>query len=307
MRIIVTGSEGTLGKPLVKRLRHLGNSVFTMDMQHGSDPQHKRADVSVWREWLEAFRGINPDMVFHLAAEFGRNNGEDYYERLWQTNVVGTRNILEAQKGHKFKLVFASSSEVYGDISDELLKEEDISDDGPGATAAFYANDYALTKRVNEQQVMRFREQFDTKSMILRFFNAYGPGEHYHRYRSVVCLFVWRLLHGKPISVYEGYKRVFMYIDDFIPTLARAAEEFKDGEIVNIGGDEYRAIEELAEIACAVTGANPCLIKKLGPEAHNTKNKRPDIEKARHLLGHNPTIPLEVGIKLTVDWMRRQM
>lgn len=307
MNILVTGSEGTLGKPLVKELRKRGHSVSTVDLQHGSHPHHIRADIADWREWFGAFRTINPEMVFHLAAEFGRLNGEDFYERLWRTNVIGTRNVLETQKCHKFKLIFASSSEVYGNVSDAILRETLVEDGLSYATMAPYENDYALSKRVNEQQVTRFRRQFDCQSMILRFFNAYGPGESYHGYRSVVCSFVWRLLHGMPIRVYQGYHRVFMYVDDFIPTLATAARNFVNGETINIGGIEYRGVVELAKIVCKETGADPELIQLVGEESHNTKNKRPDIQKAVKYFGHNPTVTLEEGVAKTVAWMREQM
>lgn len=306
MKILVTGSEGTLGKPLVKELRHRGHEVSTIDLQHGRHENHYRADIADWRELHEAFRRINPEVVYHLAAEFGRLNGEHYYERLWRSNVIGTRNILELQKGHKFKLIFASSSEVYGDVTNQELHESMIFDGTRDATAAFYVNDYALSKRVNEQQINRFMRQFDTESMILRFFNAYGPGESYHGYRSVVCMFVWRLLHGLPIDVYEGYHRVFMYIDDFIPTLANAADRFCV-EVINIGGVEYRSVEDLAKIVCEAADASPDLIRMVGKEAHNTVNKRPDITRAREILKHDPMVPLEDGVYATVEWMRGQM
>jgi dTDP-glucose 4,6-dehydratase len=298
MNILVTGSEGTLGKPLVKELRERGHRVCTVDMQHGAACDHARADISDSREWSQALKDLpSPDVVYHLAAEFGRLNGELFYERLWRTNVIGTRNILESQKERGFRLIFASSSEVYGDIDNDSLSED-------LALPNDYPNDYALTKRVGEIQVARFARQFGTESMTLRFFNAYGPGEHFHRYRSVVCLFVHRALRGLPIDVYEGYHRVFMYIDDFIPTLANVCKRFKAGETVNIGGTEYRSVEELARIVIAETGQSPDLVRLVGAEKHNTRNKRPDITVARDLLDHRPTVPLEQGVAKTVEWMR---
>lgn len=299
MKILVTGSEGTLGKPLVTHLRVQGHDVWTLDMQHGANLQHIRADIGDWRELERAVNLANPDMVYHLAAEFGRKNGEDYYERLWRTNVIGTRNMLEAQRRLRFKMIFASSSEVYGDLPVDVLYEGLV----PENTVE-HENDYALSKWVNEEQIHRFARQERTETMVLRFFNAYGPGEHYHAYRSVVCLFCWNLLHGERIQVYEGYHRVFMFIDDFIPTLARAATQFVPGETVNIGGTDYRSVEELADIVLRETGADPSLVHKVGLEQHNTRNKKPDITKARQLLGHSPEVELEVGVGMTVGWMR---
>lgn len=308
MNVLVTGSEGTLGKPLVKELRSRGFDVSTLDMQHGTHRAHFRADVGNYREVSNAFRANYPDVVFHLAAEFGRKNGEEFYERLWQTNVIGTRNVLEMQVKEDFRLVFAGSSESYGNSTEQYLYESDL--DAPGSNIPYHENDYALSKWVNERQIMRFQKQFSTQSVNMRFFNAYGPGEHYHPYRSVVCLFVWRLLTGQHIDVYRNYHRVFMYIDDFIPTLANAASEksavwnLPPGEAVNIGGTEYRSVEDLAEIALKETGADPRLVRYLKKEEHNTVNKRPNIVKAQDMLEHKPTVPLEEGVKKTVEWMR---
>lgn len=93
-----------------------------------------------------------------------------------------------------------------------------------------------------------------------------------------------------------------MFIDDFIPTLANAVEEFKDGEIINIGGSEYRSVEDLHNIVVTETGRD---VGELLPEdKHNVLNKRPDIAKAKNILHHNPTIPLEFGIKKTIEWMK---
>lgn len=93
-KILVTGSCGTLGRPLVKELRKRGHTVYGCDLQHQRDPQYIRADISKFRQ-LERVFEQKYDYVYHLAAEFGRLNGEEYYENLWETNVIGTRNILE--------------------------------------------------------------------------------------------------------------------------------------------------------------------------------------------------------------------
>jgi dTDP-glucose 4,6-dehydratase len=237
--------------------------------------------------------------VYHLAAEFGRINGEEYYDTLWTTNVIGTRNILELQKRKKFKLIFASSSEIYGDKHQHILSE-----DIPLNHSIIQHNDYAVTKWVNEIQIMNFEKRFGNPVVRLRFFNAYGPGEHYHNYRSVVCLFAYRALHRIPYDVYLGYHRVFMYIDDFIPTLARVVDNFVPGEVYNIGGDEFRSVKELSDLILKHIGADDSLVNYLPEDKHNVLNKKPDIEKAKKAFGHNPKIVLEEGVPTTIDWMR---
>src|SRR5262245_14613130 len=145
-KILVTGSKGTLGVPLVHKLTERGHEVWGCDLQHQADQQYYRADVANYRQ-LERVFEQEYDYVYHLAAEFGRINGEEYYDTLWQTNVIGTRNILELQRRHGFKLIFASSSEIYGDIHQNIL-EEGI----PLQQSIIQHNDYATTKWVNEIQ-----------------------------------------------------------------------------------------------------------------------------------------------------------
>lgn len=298
--ILVTGASGTLGRPLVRELRARGHEVWGCDLQHGADPQIVRADIREYRQLeqlLEQVGGV--DFVYHLAAEFGRLNGEHYYETLWSTNVIGTRHVLELQRRRGFNLIFASSSEIYGDRHEEILHE-----DIPLQRSIIQHNDYATTKWVNEVQIMNFERRHESPIVRLRFFNAYGPGEHYHHYRSVIALFCYRALMGLPYTVYRGYHRVFMYIDDFIPTLANVCENFVAGEVYNIGGTEFRSVEEASNLILEHIGRDDSLVEYLPEDRHNVQNKRPSIEKAAAAFGHEPRITLEEGIPRTIDWMR---
>jgi dTDP-glucose 4,6-dehydratase len=297
-KILVTGSKGTLGKPLVRELQARKHEVWQVDLQHEADENYIRADVSSYRQ-LERVFEQRFDYVYHLAAEFGRINGEEYYDTLWHTNVIGTRNILEWQKKKGFRLIFASSSEIYGDKHADILTEEI-----PLNNSIIQQNDYAVTKWVNEIQCMNFEKRFGSEIVRLRFFNAYGPGEHYHHYRSVVCLFCYRALHDLPYTVYKNYHRVFMYIDDFIPTLVSVVDNFVAGEVYNIGGDEYRSVEELSNLIRSYLGLDDSLVTYLPQDKHNVLNKRPDIRKAAEAFGHHPKVTLEEGVPKTIGWMR---
>jgi len=298
-KILVTGSKGSLGRPLVHELKRRGHEVWQVDLQHHLDDNYIRADVSSYRQ-LERVFGQQYDYVYHLAAEFGRINGEEYYDTLWQTNVIGTRNILEWQKQKRFRLIYASSSEIYGETEAETLSE-----DLPLHRSIIQLNDYAITKWVNELQCMNFEKRFGSEIVRCRFFNAYGPGEYYTDYRSVVCLFCYRALHDLPYTVYKNYNRVFMYIDDFIPTLANVVDNFIPGELYNIGGQEYRGVEDLSNIILDYLGLDDSRVTYLPEDIHNVKNKRPDITKARQAFGHDPRVTLEEGIPRTIEWMRK--
>jgi len=294
MKCLVTGSLGTLGKPLVKELEKREYEVFECDLRHANQKNYMRCDISEYRQLERLLKKVNPDFLINLAAEFGRINGEENYEVLWKSNVIGLRNILELQKEFGFKLIHASSSEIYGDLDEQFYKEDMM--------PALQKNDYAISKWVNELQCRNFIARYDSQIMIPRFFNAYGPGEYYNDYRSVVCLFCYRALKGIPYKVYQNYHRVFMYIDDFIPTLANCIEKFMPGEIVNIGGSEYRSVEDLHNIIVKLTGTDVGTI--LPEDKHNVVNKRPSIELAKKYLNHNPTVILEEGVAKTIEWMK---
>lgn len=296
MKVLVTGSNGVLGTPLVKELEKRGHSVYGCDISHTNKPNYARCNISEYREISRLLKSVKPEFVINLAAEFGRKNGEEYYESLWKTNVIGFRHILEIQKEMRFKLIHASSSEVYGEVDVEYIKE----------TTPFCnpQNDYAITKVVNETQIQNFRDIYETEIMIPRFFNTYGAGEYYSDYRSVCCLFCYRALFDIPYTVYEDYHRVVIYIDDFIPTLANCVDKFIDGEFINIGGSEYLSVKEISDTILKQLGKNDSMVTYLSKEHHTTQNKRPDISKAKYLLNHNPRIKIEEGIAKTLSWMK---
>ena len=299
-RVLVTGCGGALGTPLVRELRRRGHDVWGCELQHAADEQVIRADVRSYRQLERLFEQIGDfDYVYHLAAEFGRHNGEEYFENLWETNVIGTRNVLELQRRRPFRLIFASSSEIYGDLPHPILSE-----DIPLSRSIVQHNDYATTKWVNEVQIMNFEKRYGSECLRLRFFNAYGPGEYYHKYRSVVCLFSYRALHNLPYTVYRGYRRDFTYIEDFTPTLANACQSFNAGEVYNIGGSTSVSIEELSGLVLAQLGKSDELVTYLDQDVHNVRSKRPDISRAVRDLGHNPQVSLEEGLARTLEWMR---
>ena len=310
--ILVTGGLGAVGAYLVRELRARKHNVFVADMRHHHDPQYARCDVGEFHQverlwsgggWASGYsaKGRKFDYVYHLAAEFGRWNGEDYYEIVWRTNAVGVKNILRMQEREGFKAVYFSSSEVYGDF--DGVMSEDVMD----KVEIKQMNDYAMSKWVNEMQVQNSAAQFGTKSVRVRLFNTYGPGEHYSPYRSVICMFTYRLLHDIPITVYQGYKRTSTYITDMARTLSNISDNFKPGEVYNIGGEDFHSIEEAADIVLRLTGKEKQrkeLIIYKPEEMLTTRQKQVDCTKARQDLNHKTTVTLEEGIANTVAWMK---
>jgi dTDP-glucose 4,6-dehydratase len=310
-KILVTGGTGTIGSGLVKELTSRGYDVYSIDLSHDlnqigfslrtdmPEPKYARCDVGQYRQLERIFDTWGPfDYVFHAAAEFGRWNGEDYYEQLWQSNAIGTKNIVRLQEKHKFRLIHFSSSEVYGDWPDVMV--ENVMD----KYEIKQMNDYAMTKWVNEMQVKNSAIQYGTESVIIRIFNTYGPGEYYSPYRSVNCRFIYCALAGIPWLVYRGYTRTSTYLADSVRTIANICENFKPGETYNIGGDQYHTVEEFSDIVLKVTGADPKLVIYKDEEVLTTRHKKVDITKALTDLNHQTTTTLQEGIQQTVDWMR---
>lgn len=311
-RILVTGGLGTIGTGLVEELRRRGHHVVSCDIQHQPDeigftvgtdmevPRYARCDVGEFRQIERVLDVMGPfDLIYHCAAEFGRWNGEDFYETLWRTNVVGMKNVIRLQERLKFRLVHLSSSEVYGDwpniMVESVMDEHEVKQ----------MNDYAMTKWVNEMQIRNSSVMCGTETVVVRLFNTYGPGEYYSPYRSVNCRFLYCALHGLPWTVFRGHFRTSTYLVDTVRTLANIVDNFKPGETYNIGGDKMHSIEELSDIVLRIAGADPGLVHYKESEVLTTKIKRIDTSKSVCDFGHQNSYSLEEGMRLTAGWMRK--
>jgi len=299
VNILVTGGRGTIGRPLVSSLEANGHEVWVCDL--GQDPARRyiRSDVAQYRQIARAVERSKPEFVYHLAAEFGRRNGEDFYETLWQTNAIGTKNMLRLQEHHGFQMVFASSSEIYGEyggLMSELVPER---------TPIRPLNDYAVSKWVNEIQVLNSAMRFGTETVRVRIFNTYGPGEYYSPYRSVACIFVYHAMHRLPYDVYLNHKRTSTYIDDTTEALHKLTERFRPGEVYNICGEQCHTIKRLSDLVLKETGASRRLARYRKVEAFNTLVKRGDNRKAKRDLQWAPHVDLEEGVRRTVEWQRQ--
>lgn len=312
MRILVTGGLGTVGAGLIGELRGRGHHVVSCDLHHQPDeigfslrtdveaPVYARSDVGEFRQLERVFERCGPfDYVYHCAAEFGRWNGEDFYETLWRTNAIGTKNVIRLQERLKFRLIHFSSSEVYGDWPDLMV--ETVMDE----YEIKQLNDYAMTKWVNEMQIRNSALQYGTETVVVRLFNTYGPGEYYSPYRSVNCRFLYCALHGLPWTVFRGHSRTSTYLADTVRTVANISGNFHAGETYNIGGTDLHTIEELSNVVLEVTGADPRLVHYQDSEILTTKLKRVDTSKSVRHLDHKNSYSLLDGMKLTADWMRQ--
>jgi len=297
--VLVTGGRGFIGSNLVAELRKRGHEVWACDLTHSEAENYIRCDVGKYRQVERLFDEHNFDYVYHAAAEYGRWNGEDYYENLWLTNAVGTKNILKAQEKKKFRMVFFGSAEVYGDY-DGVMKE-DVMDRIP----IKQMNDYAIAKWVNELQILNSTSMFGTETVRVRLFNVYGPREHYTPYRGVVPTFIYKVLHNESYTVYLGHKRTFEYIDDICRSFANIIDHFKPGEVYNLGSERQYEIKQVSDLILKHLGKSDSQVTYKEGEPFTTRVKKPDSSKAVKDLNHKVTFMLEEGIPRTVNWMQK--
>ena len=294
----MTGGLGFIGSNLVSEIEHRGHEVWACDLAHAEKSHYARCDVSKYRQLERLFDENDFDYVYHAAAEYGRWNGEDYYENLWLTNAVGTKNILRMQEKKKFRMIFFGSAEVYGDY--DGVMSEDVMNKIP----IKQMNDYAIAKWVNELQIMNSATMFGTESVRVRLFNVYGPGEHYTPYRGWIPRFIYKAIHDEPYTVFLGHKRTLEYVKDICRTLVNIIDNFKPGEVYNLGGNKQYTIKDISDLILRCLGKSDHLVSYKESENFTTKIKTPDSSKAKRDLGFALTLPIEEGMQRTIEWFK---
>jgi dTDP-glucose 4,6-dehydratase len=294
----VTGGLGFIGSNLVQELEKHGYDVWFCDLIQSWQPNYVRCDVSKFGQVERMFAEHAFDYVYHAAAEYGRWNGEDYYENLWATNAVGTKNILRAQEKKKFRLIFFGSAEVYGDY--EGVMREDVMD----TVAIKQMNDYAISKWVNEMQILNSASMFGTETVRMRLFNVYGVGEHYTPYRGWIPKFIYKAMHDEPYTVFLGHKRTLEYVEDLCRAFANIIDNFKSGEVYNFGGETQYDIKFVSDLILKNLNKDDSKVTYKDSEPFTTKIKTPDASKAVKDLDFKLTVAPEDGIRWTVDWFK---
>lgn len=304
MRILVTGGAGFIGTNLCKELRKRNHTVIACDLYNSNREDYIRCDVSKYRHIEKLFEDLGPfDFVYHLAAEYGRWNGEAFYENMWQTNVIGTKHMLRLQEKLRFKMIFFSSAEVYGDFEGKMT--ENVMEVNP-IQDTYQMNDYAISKWAGELMCMNSKKMFGTETVRVRPLNCYGPHEEYTPYRGFIPKFIYLALNKIPYTVYKGHKRIVDFVEDTARTFANITENFIPGEVYNVGGKtEWELdIQDYSDLIIKATGGDESLITCKEAEPFTTKIKTVDFSKAIKDLNHDPKVAPEEGISRTVKWMR---
>jgi len=306
---VVTGGAGFLGSHLVDRLLREGHEVLAIDNlltgnERNLDHLRSEKKFRFLRHDVTKFIAVEGpvEFVFHFASPA---SPIDYLELPIQTHKVGslgTHNALGLSKAKGATFLLASTSECYGDPLVHPQKEEywgNVNPIGPRGV-------YDEAKRFAEAMTMAYHRFHGINTKIVRIFNTYGPRMRLRDGR-VVPAFVGQALRGEPLTIFgEGKQtRSFCFVSDLIEGIYRLSKaDFH--EPVNIGNPMELTILEFAERIRSITGSKSQIVKKPLP-VDDPQQRRPDISRAKKILGWEPRVSLEDGLKETIRWFQANL
>jgi len=302
MKILVTGGNGFIGHTLVRSLLVKGHDVLVVDTKPIGYEHDNLTFIKKSIEEDLRFNMRDCDAVYHLAALLGVISSDSNPLKTLEVNIDGTVNVFKCalDAGIK-KIVYSSSSEVYGEAIEIPLKE-----DSPKAPVSVYG----VSKLTAEMYAMAFVKEHGININPVRFFNVYGPGQGFD---WVVPIFIQKVLKNEvPVVFGDGSQiRCFTFIEDIVWGMETVMEKGKQGQAYNIANDEPISMKELAELIIKISGKNlRPIIAGYGDSTRLREReiiKRvPSIEKLR-ALGYKPKNNTEEGLKITYKWYEENL
>ncbi len=316
--ILITGGSGVIGSNLADALLAKGYGVTVIDnlvtgkiknVEHNlSNPNFRIINDTIMNTRLMEKLITECHTVYHLAAIVGvKYICDDPLEGM-TVNVKGTQIVLDLAFKYWKRVVFASTSEVYG--KNPAVPFEEDADRVLGSTTVDRWS-YSVSKALDEHFCVAYSRKGLPVS-IVRYFNAYGPRIDSRGYGSVVAKFISQAMRNEPITIHgDGAQtRCFTYIDDTVAGTIAAGEKLEAlGEAFNIGNNHETSILELAQLIVTLTGSKSKIINVkyedvYGDFYEDTRRRVPSNEKAARLLGFRPQIQLTEGLKKTIDWAK---
>ncbi len=317
MRILITGGAGFLGSHLAETFLERGDQVTSLDIGSQAKVEHLIAHPrfrlvvdSVMNPDILDGLAAQTDLIYHLAAVVGvEHYVADPYHVL-NVNVNGTQNVLRAAYKHGRRLVFGSTSEVYGRNPAVPWSEDADRVLGPSTIDRWC---YSTSKAVGEHFCLAYR-RLGLPVTILRFFNVYGPRLDEIDVGRVITIFIGQLLRGEPLTVIgDGSQtRCFTYVDDVVRAIVAAGVlKAAEGEVINVGSSEETSIRRLAELMIEIAGG-PSVVRLVpqetvyGTSYEDVPRRAPDVTRMHRLLDVRATTSLADGLARTIAWFRRQ-
>lgn len=309
-RALITGGAGFLGSHLCDRLLAEGLDVIAMDNLITGSP-----DNIAHLSSNPHFTYINQDVidpihvegplsyVFHLASPASPVDFTIRPKEIMKVNAWGTERTLDVALEKKARFFFASTSEVYGDPLIHPQPEEYWGNVNPIGVRGVYDE----SKRYGEAMTMAYRRLYGVDTKLVRIFNTYGPRMRLDDGR-VVPNFIGQALRGDPITVYGTgtQTRSFCYVSDLIDGFWRLINSDQSGPI-NIGNPTERTMLEFALEIKALTNSSSEIVYEALKTADDPKQRRPDITKAKQLLGWEPKVSLEEGLRSTITYFQGRL
>jgi UDP-glucuronate decarboxylase len=302
MRILITGGAGFIGSHLCERLLGEGHEVLCLDnfftgrreniIELLDNPRFELLRHDVTEPIL-----LEIDQIYNLACPASPVHYQYNPVKTVKTSVMGAINMLGLAKRVRARILQASTSEVYGDPLVHPQREDYWGNVNPIGLRSCYDEG----KRLAETLMTDYHRQNNVDIRIARIFNTYGPRMLEDDGR-VVSNFVVQALRGEPLTLYgEGQQtRSFCYVDDLLEGLIRLMNTADFHEPVNLGNPGEFTIKQLGEEVIKIVG-NDCGFQYLPLPQDDPKQRKPDITRARELLGWSPTIPLHEGLVKTVE------
>ena len=308
--ILITGGAGFIGSNLADKLIPHNKIIVIDNFDNFYDPKIKeknisanlrnknyifyKSDITDITSLEKIFSENNIDIIIHLAAKAGVRasikNPKDYIH----TNILGTVNILETAKKYKIKkMLFASSSSVYGNCKEDIFSE-DLKLSEP-------ISPYAATKLAAEQFCYTYHKLYGIKILCLRLFTVYGPRQ---RPDLAIHKFLNLINENKPVPVYGdgSTKRNYTYIDDIVSGFISAINYEKTGyETINLGGKESIRLDNMIKTLEKAL-KKPVLIEYLPLQKGDVDKTAADITKAKKILDYSPKTSFNEGIKKFIEW-----
>lgn len=310
-RVAVTGGRGFLGSHLAQRLADSGDEVISFDTQSSTSSQAHDGirtavgDVRDPRSLAEAIPdGV--ETIYHLAAVVGVDHYLGRPHDVIDVTYTGTMNVLRLAERAGAKVVFASTSEIYGMNPAVPWAEDAVRVLGPTQTDRW---GYASGKALAEHLLFAFVRESRLRASAIRYFNLYGPRQ---RPAFLVSRTVHRALRGLAPVVYDDGRqtRTFTFIDDAVDaTLAVGRASQADGECFNVGHGEEVTVRDVVELIIELTGLDVDIAElstreSFGSAYQDLARRVPDTSKAHEVLGWKSTTDLRSGIARTVEWAR---
>ena len=304
-----TGGAGFIGSQPCEAFIRQGHHVTCVDNLSTGRRENiahllERDDFTLMEhDVTEPFEVPSPvQSVLHFASPASPPSFESLSLEILLTNSVGTLNCLELARRHQARFMIASTSEVYGDPKEHPQKEDyrgNVSTTGLRAT-------YDESKRFSETATSVYARRFGLDIRILRIFNTYGPRMRLDDGR-VLPAFFGQALSGGDITVFgDGAQtRSFCYVDDLVRGILLLLEK-PVHEPVNLGGPDEITVREFAEEVRRLVGSKSGIVLEPLPE-DDPKRRRPDITRARTLLGWEPQVSLQEGLKRSLEHFRKQI